>query len=207
MKNLLLLILIFCSSCRLLEQTGKLTFNTKDSNVSSLETAPPFNDIIFQELNQEIFSSQCIRCHNPKSFLERGRLDLTDTIVIKNNADEIIYRISKAFEEGQGQMPPRGTPASSELLLKFSNWAMDPIYTNLERQLFNQSCTQCHNPDRPRRIDLTNKENILFHQNDILYRMDKAYLENNRPMPPLGKGDKVENQLIELFKFWMKSAN
>ena len=79
----------------------------------------------------------------------------------------------------------------------------DKTYTKLKTDLFDKSCTGCHNPKRPKRMDLTSKENIIKNTDDIVYRMTDAFDMGFDYMPP--KGDPVKPELIALLKEWKKS--
>ena len=79
----------------------------------------------------------------------------------------------------------------------------DKTYTKLKVDLFDKSCTGCHNPKKPKRMDLTSKENIIQNTDDIIYRMTDAFDMGFDYMPP--KGDPVKPELIALLKDWKKS--
>jgi len=81
----------------------------------------------------------------------------------------------------------------------------DQTYLKLKAELFDRSCNNCHNPKKPRRVDLTKKENIIRDYDDILYRMTEAFDMGFDNMPP--EGDKVSDQLIADFKKWKASLN
>ncbi len=54
-------------------------------------------------------------------------------------------------------------------------------------------------------MDLTSKEVIVENYDKILYRMTDAFEEMNRPMPPIGKGERVSAKLVEELKAWKAS--
>ena len=85
------------------------------------------------------------------------------------------------------------------------NAETDKKYLKLKAELFDRSCNNCHSPKKPRRLDLTKKENIVREYDDILNRMTEAFDMGFDYMPP--EGDKVSDELIAEFKQWKASLN
>jgi cytochrome c5 len=81
----------------------------------------------------------------------------------------------------------------------------DQNFLKLKADLFDRSCNNCHNPKKPKRLDLTKKENVIREYDDILYRMTEAFDMGFDNMPP--EGDKVSDSLIAEFKQWKASLN
>jgi cytochrome c5 len=79
----------------------------------------------------------------------------------------------------------------------------DPAWASMKRNLFDASCTKCHNPDtakRKKRLDLTQKEVVLENYEDIVYRMTDAFDTGVDYMPP--KGDPVKPAIVNALKIW-----
>lgn len=159
-------------------------------------------DQTYLTIKTKLFDNSCTKCHNPD---KPKRLDLTNRELILENFDDIIYRMTDAFDMGFDYMPPKGDPVSPEIIKELKAWKADMTYLNIQKTLFEASCTKCHNPTNARRLDLTSKEVILKNYDKILYRMTDAFEEMNRPMPPAGKGERVSEKLVEEFKKWKES--
>lgn len=72
----------------------------------------------------------------------------------------------------------------------------------LKNDFFNVQCIRCHNPERPKRVDLTNNENLDIYFNNILYRITEAFKTGEGQMPP--RGEEASEQLVKIYKEWKK---
>lgn len=163
-------------------------------------------DLVYLDIKKSLFDTSCMRCHNPETAVKRGRLDLTKKNLILENYDDILYRMTDAFDLGVDYMPPRGDRVSPELIKQLKAWKADLRYVNIQKTVFEASCTKCHNPNNTRRMNLTSKEVIIENYDKILYRMTDSFDEaNGKPMPPRGKGDQVSAELIKELKAWKES--
>ena len=162
-------------------------------------------DLAYLDIKKNLFDTSCTKCHNPDTSSRRGRVDLTKKDLILENYDDIIYRMTDAFELGVDNMPPKGPRVSPEVISQLKAWKADQTYLNIQKTVFEASCTKCHNPNNKRRMDLTSKEVIIENYDKILYRMTDAFEEMNRPMPPVGKGERVSEVLIKELKDWKNS--
>ena len=200
------------SSCGFINSDkGPLSFSPSNSKqiISPVETKPIEDDIntekdlVYLGLKKNLFDNSCTKCHNPD---KPKRLDLTNKDLILENFDDIIYRMTDAFDMGFDYMPPKGDPVSPELIKELKAWKADLAYFNIQKSIFETSCTKCHNPTNKRRIDLTSKDVIIANYDKILYRMTDSFAEaNGKPMPPRGKGEQVPEKLIEELKKWKES--
>lgn len=213
MKNIVMGILILTiSSCGLGgSDKSVLKFSPPGGKnvINPVETKPEElpveveKDQVYLGIKNKLFDTSCIKCHNPD---KPKRLDLTKKDNILENFDDIIYRMTDAFDMGFDYMPPKGDPVAPELIKELKAWKADMTYLNLQKTIFEASCTQCHNPKNTRRSDLTSKEVILKNYDKILYRMTDAFTEvGGKPMPPKGKGEKVSDKLIEELQKWKSS--
>lgn len=81
----------------------------------------------------------------------------------------------------------------------------DPAFANIQSKLFERSCNNCHNPKKPKRLDLTKKENLIKEYEDIMYRMtDTTGVDT---MPPTDKGEAVPESVIEEYKAWKEAED
>ncbi len=208
MKNVVMGILLvgLCSCDFISPDKGPLSFSSGAKKVISPVEEKPIveveKDLVYLDIKKKVFDARCINCHNPE---KPKRLDLTNKELILENFDDIIYRMTDAFDMGFDYMPPKGDPVSPELIKELKAWKADMTYMNIQKNLFEASCTKCHNPTNTRRTDLTSKEVIIANYDKILYRMTDAFEELNKPMPPIGKGTRVSEKLIEELKKWKES--
>ena len=205
------LILVSLAGCG--SDKGPLKFSTPQKVINTLETEnkkDPIieNDKAYVQIKTFLFDTSCIKCHNPETALKKNRLDLTSRENILENFDDIIYRMTDAFDMGFDYMPPKGDPVSPALIQELKTWKADIHFANLQKNLFETSCLKCHGPTQTRHIDLTSKEVILKNFDDIVYRMTTAFEDNlKKPMPPKGKGEPVSPKLIEELKNWKNLAD
>lgn len=158
-------------------------------------------DLVYLDLKAKIFKESCIVCHNPE---KPARLDLTNKELILDNYEDIIYRMTKSFDDGYNKMPPNGKQVSPELINQLKAWKADAGFANIQAQLFAKKCTTCHKPGNTRGLlDLTSKEVVLDKFDTIIYSMTDAFRDQNKPMPP--KGSRVSVFLIKELKAWKES--
>lgn len=209
MKILLLsLIILSVTSCGLNSDKSSLKFNVAETQViNPIKTATEANekDLQYLSIKKKLFDSTCIKCHNPDSAVKRKRLDLTSRQNIIDNFDDIIYRMTDAFDMGFDYMPPKGPAVSPELIKELKVWKSDRQFSNLQKTLFETSCLKCHGPTQTRHIDLSSRTVVLKNFDEIIYKMTTAFDENKKPMPPKGKGEPVSAELIKELENWKQN--
>lgn len=156
-------------------------------------------DTQFLAIQKNLVETSCLKCHNAK---QTKHSNLTSKDVVLEYADDILYRIT---DIGADKMPPRGDRVSPEVVLEFKAWKSDMQFAGLQKKLFESSCLKCHGPNQTRRSNLASKEMIIDNYDEILYRMTDAFEEDNKPMPPIGKGKKVSAELILELQKWKDS--
>ncbi|WP_185903059.1 c-type cytochrome [Bacteriovorax stolpii] len=213
MKNVVMgTLLLALAGCNFIDpDKGPLAFSSGKTIINPIKTdtdkpeTEVEKDLVYLDIKKNLFDMSCTRCHNPENAVKKGRLDLTKKELILENYDDIIYRMTDAFDLGIDYMPPRGNRVSPEVIKQLKAWKADQAYLNIQKTVFEASCTKCHNPNNKRRMDLTSKEVIVENYDKILYRMTDAFEEMNRPMPPIGKGERVSAKLVEELKAWKAS--
>lgn len=187
------------SSCHLFEGKGPLYFSAKKENIDAIEVNPQSPEKKLAILQRDFFDTQCLKCHNsdrPK------RLDLANPDNLNLYFDEILFRITEAFKTGEGQMPPRGEEAPLKIVKLYKEWKKEMTYLSLQETFFKVSCLNCHNNQRPNRLDLSNSNNILENYEDILYRITEAHENSDGQMPP--RGERPTSKQIDLLKLYKK---
>ena len=137
------LILVSLAGCG--SDKGPLKFSTPQKVINTLETEnkkDPIveNDKAYVQIKTSLFDTSCIKCHNPETALKKNRLDLTSRENILENFDDIIYRMTDAFDMGFDYMPPKGDPVSPALIQELKTWKADIHFANLQKNLFETSC-------------------------------------------------------------------
>jgi len=72
----------------------------------------------------------------------------------------------------------------------------------LQREFFDIQCLKCHNPDRPKRLDLTNPDNLNLYFDEILFRVTEAFKTGEGQMPP--RGEEAPESIVKIYKEWKK---
>lgn len=193
---------LLISSCHLFEGKGPLSFSVKKENTDAIEVNPQSPEKKLATLQKSFFNIQCIKCHNPE---RPKRLDLTNSDNLNLHFDEILFRITEAFKTGEGQMPPRGEEAPSSVVTVYKEWKKEMTYQSLQETFLKVSCLNCHNSQRPNRLDLSESKNILENYEDILYRITEAHENSDGQMPPRGK--KPTSEQVDLLKLYKKLAD
>ncbi len=84
----------------------------------------------------------------------------------------------------------------------------DKVYTSLQKRIFTVSCTGCHSPKKPKRMDLTKKENIIENFQDIVDRMrDSSGVDTMPPFEDQNIFPAVKEELILELEEWKKSID
>jgi hypothetical protein len=84
----------------------------------------------------------------------------------------------------------------------------DKIYVSLQKRIFNVSCIGCHGPKKPKRLDLTKKENIIENFQDIVDRMrDISGVDTMPPFEDQNIFPAVKEELILELEEWKKSLD
>lgn len=193
-----LLLSLLVSSCNLFEGQGPLFFSSKKENIDAIEIKPQAPEEKLAILQRDFFNVQCIKCHNPD---RSKRLDLTKVENLNFHYDEILFRVTEAFQTGEGQMPPRGEEAPESIVKIYKEWKKEITYLSLQENFLKVSCLRCHNSERPNRLDLSSAKNILENYDDILYRITEAHETSDGQMPPSGEKPTTEQvHLLELYK-------
>lgn len=123
MKHLSTFMLIFVflfTSCTF-DSKGKSTLLFKDITTAiapiEIET-----DQAYLKLQKNLFKASCTKCHNAESAIKKDRLDLTKKKLILENYDDILYRMTDAFDMGFDYMPEEGGPVSALLIEELKAW-------------------------------------------------------------------------------------
>lgn len=66
-----------------------------------------------------LFTASCTKCHNANT---KKRMDLTKKDIIIENYDDILSRMTDAFDMGFDYMPPEGDKVSPALIEEFKSW-------------------------------------------------------------------------------------
>ncbi|MBC7429529.1 MAG: hypothetical protein H7336_13005 [Bacteriovorax sp.] len=159
-------------------------------------------DAAFLAIRKKLIDVSCIKCH---SSTQKRHSDLTSRAVVLKNADDMIYRMTDAWDIGVDNMPPKGNPVDPEIIKEFKVWKSDAQFANLQKSLFEVSCLKCHGAGQTRHANLTSKTIVIEKYDDIIYKVTKAFDESNKPMPPVGKGKKVSPELIKELHKWKES--
>ena len=84
----------------------------------------------------------------------------------------------------------------------------DKVFTSLQKRIFNVSCVGCHNPKKPKRLDLTKKENIIEDFQDIIDRMrDSSGVDTMPPFEDQNMFPAVKEELILELEEWKKTLD
>ncbi len=120
--NFLLISTFLISSygCKNTDKTS-LRFKEEDKIIAPVETVKE-TDQTYLSLNEKIFKVSCTKCHNPETAAKKKRVDLTKKKLILENYDDIIYRMTDAFDMGFDYMPEEGGPVSNELIAELKAW-------------------------------------------------------------------------------------
>ncbi len=82
----------------------------------------------------------------------------------------------------------------------------DKTFTSLQKRVFNVSCIGCHSPKKPKRLDLTKKENIIENFQDIIDRMrDSSGVDTMPPFEDQSIYPAVSEELILELEAWKNS--
>ncbi len=119
MRSLIFISIIFsltgCNSKTLLQ------FKEAKGIISPVEEKPE-TDQTYLRLKDKIFKTSCTKCHNPESAAKKKRIDLTKKQIIIENYDDILYRMTDAFDMGFDYMPEEGGPVSEALINELKAW-------------------------------------------------------------------------------------
>ena len=82
----------------------------------------------------------------------------------------------------------------------------DKVYASIQKRIFNVSCIGCHSPKKPKRLDLTKKENIVENFQDIVDRMrDASGVDTMPPFEDQSIFPAVNEDLIQELEVWKKT--
>lgn len=179
----------------------KFSDGTK-ATITAIKPGPGASDPAWLSLKKNLFDASCIKCHNPESARIKKRLDLTQKDIVLENYDDILFRMTEAFDMGFDYMPPKGEPVSAGVIRELKLWRSDAQFAVLQKRLFEVSCLKCHGSAQTKHSNLTSKEVLLEKFDEVVYKMTKAFDEGNKPMPPIGKGAKVSEELVQLLLDW-----
>lgn len=181
-----------------------LQFGVKTAGFTPLEVAGELEkDQAYLSVKKNLFDASCVKCHNPETAAKKDRADLTKKEVILENLDDIIYRMTDAFETGEDYMPPKGPRVTPEVIKQLKSWASDAKFAGLQKSLFEVSCLKCHGANQKKHANLSSKAVVLENFDDIIYRMTDAFDAGDEFMPP--KGNRVSPELINELKKWKES--
>lgn len=79
------------------------------------------SDAQFANLQTKLFAVSCLKCHGAT---QTRHTNLSSKEVVIENYDEIIYKMTNAFDESNKPMPPvgKGTRVSPELIKELQKW-------------------------------------------------------------------------------------
>lgn len=194
------------SSCGLSGDKSNLSFasgsKSKTDQISVKPAKEAETDTQFLAIRKNLIDVSCIKCHNAT---QTKHTNLTSRDVVLENADDMLYRMTDAWTVGADKMPPRGNAVAPEVIKEFRTWKSDTQFANLQKKLFEVSCLKCHGASQTRHTNLTSKDVVLENYEEIIYKTTKAFDEGNKPMPPLGKGTRVSEELIKELQKWKES--
>ncbi len=205
MKNQMTRLLFFSlllslSGCGVDLKKSDLIFSApKSPTTEEIKVDPNQTDAQFMAIQKNLIGASCLKCHNAT---QTKHSNLTSRDVVLKYADDILYRIT---DIGADKMPPRGDRVDPVVVQEFKTWKSDVQFASLQKNLFEVSCLKCHGPNQTRRSNLASKEMLIDNYDEILYRMTDAFEEDNKPMPPIGKGKRVSAELILEFQKWKDS--
>lgn len=194
------------SSCGVGGDKSNLAFSAGSKSKTDQITIKPAKeeetDAQFLAIRKNLIDVSCLKCHNAT---QTRHTNLTSKAVVLENVDDMLYRMTDAWTVGADKMPPKGNAVAPEVIKEFRAWKSDTQFANLQKKLFEVSCLKCHGATQTRHTNLTSKEVVLENFDEIIYKTTKAFEEGNKPMPPLGKGTKVSDELIEELQKWKES--
>lgn len=118
--------------------------------------------------------------------------------LLSSDKSDVVYKVQAEKKESVEVKPEENKPDPTKPIGESGE--ADKYYAFLKAEVFDKSCTRCHNPKNARRLDLTQKENIIREYSDIEYRMTEAFDMGFDYMPP--KGDPVKTELIKIMQIW-----
>ncbi len=173
------------------------------------------DQVNFTLVRDQVLKPQCMQCHSWAG----NEAEVLKRIVPGDPTNSELYKLVQS-----GQMPassPRLTDQSMNLIrqyiMKLSGIQpqkpvpLEPKYSSLKANLFEKSCTRCHNPDvqakHPDRPLLTDKESIINRYDDIVYSMTDAWDTYDNEMPPTKSNiPRVSPEVLEMFKKWKEAG-
>lgn len=198
MTGFLFLALTVLSGCGVDLKKSDLLFSAPKARVTEAIKVEEV-DPQFLAIQKNLIEVSCLKCHNAK---QTKHSNLTSRDVVLEYTDDILYRIT---DIGADKMPPRGDRVDPAVVQQFKTWKSDVQFANLQKKLFEASCLKCHGPNQTRRSNLASKEMLIDNYDEILYRMTDAFEEDNKPMPPIGKGKRVSVELVQEYQKWKDS--
>jgi mono/diheme cytochrome c family protein len=201
------------------------------------------SSISYADVDTKIFRPRCYGCHGTS-----GGVNVQSYESVKSN----ISRIQAAVDSGR---MPAGGPLPSSLKQLLSIWIakgmpLDPVeipqgeigggggggdlptlpplaptYASLKENLFNASCTVCHNANSPRLPQLTSREAIIDPREELidLRRPERSLLlkvirnrtfprpvpehgdDDQLQMPPVSSGiEAVSAEKIQVLEEWIR---
>lgn len=179
-----------------------LAFSNSTTNGQSEIKVAQDNDPAFASIQKDLIGVSCIKCHNAN---QTKHSNLTSKAVVLENADDMLYRMTDAWDIGVDNMPPKGNPVNPVVIKEFKSWMSDNKFANLQKSLFQASCLKCHSATQTKHANLTSKAVVIEKYDDIIYKMTTAFDIDDEPMPPVGKGNKVSPELIKELQKWKES--
>jgi hypothetical protein len=174
---------------------------------------PDYRFVNFFILNKEVLTPFCIRCHS--SF--NTELGISKHIVPRHPERSLLFT-----QVDSDKMPQGGPHLSSSLKRIVSQYiddisvlptpvplpALEPKYSSLRQNLFQQSCTGCHGVDNPKlgkRKDLSTYEGAKENAAEILDRLTTSDEDDQMPPKRLNR-QRPAPMVIEAFRQWMEQG-
>ncbi|MGZ3789658.1 MAG: hypothetical protein ACXVLQ_14105 [Bacteriovorax sp.] len=173
------------------------------------------DQVSYSVVRDNVLNPQCAKCHT----WVNSEAEVIKRIVPGDPNNSELYKIVLS-----GQMPqssPRLTDQSLNLVKQYilkvsASQAQKPTplaatYSSLKVNLFEKSCTRCHNPDvlvkHPKRPLFTTKEAIVDRYDDVLYSVTDAWITNDNEMPPSTSDvPRVSEEVVNMLKKWKDSG-
>ncbi len=201
--NALIILSVLClQSCnyRTVQGSSKKPITQEDVNVFELNNN-------YESVRDIVISRQCLQCHSGSGG-NKGNLNLETYANIKNNLNQIIFRVLEKKD-----MPESGLSEADYQLIKLwlesgapeknnSNGVNKPItgpldWTKIKNQILVKNCLDCHSGEKAdANLDLSNLDNFKLNLTKIIERTIVK-----QDMPPEPYSALTSNQRQALLKW------
>lgn len=97
----------------------------KVGDSTEIQKNPVKEDPAWLSVKKNLIDASCLKCHNADTANRKNRLDLSKREIVFSNYDDILYRMTDAFDTGMDYMPPKGARVAPEVIQEFKNWYSD----------------------------------------------------------------------------------